>query len=251
AGAAKPARAAGTRSEHKARTFYLADVPRRRRGGDTASTGWTTYYHAYRNRRGGVTVQYWRFYSFNTGLTYALGDARLEIGHHGGDWESVQVVLDSALRPAAARFVGHTGIEERDWRDVHREGDRLVVVSEPGRHGSRPDLDLDTTRAVRQETWSGGTVRWPSGRTGSAGALVNLGERTAPLEPFLAYSGLWGSPGSCLPGLGCINSGYWGPAYNETAMRADGFITAWCTGMADSTRTRNGVAECYPAAVSP
>ncbi|HEU4647631.1 MAG TPA: hypothetical protein VFS33_01130 [Gemmatimonadales bacterium] len=251
ADAANAAHAAGTRSENKARTFYLADVARRHQVGDTASTGWTTYYHAYRNRRGGVTVQYWRFYSFNTGLTYALADARLEVGHHGGDWESVQVVLNSALRPVAARFVGHTSIVERNWPDVHREGDRLVVASEPGRHSSQADLDLDTARAVRQETWSGGTVRWPSGRTSSAGALVNLGEKTAPFEPFLAYSGLWGSPGSCLPGLGCINSGYWGPAYNETGMRDDGFITAWCTGMADSMRARNGVAECYPAAVSP
>src|SRR4051794_6073925 len=63
--AGEPARSAGTRSEHKARTFYLTDVAPRHQVGDTASTGWTTYYHAYRNNRGGVTVQYWRFYSFN------------------------------------------------------------------------------------------------------------------------------------------------------------------------------------------
>jgi hypothetical protein len=245
------AHSAGTRSERKQRTFYLADVTPPHRGGNAASTGWITYYHAYPNDLGGVTVQYWRFYSFNTGLTYSIGGARFEVGHHGGDWEGVHVVLGPALQPVAARFVGHDRIVERPWPDVHHAGEHLMIASEPGRHSSMPDLELDTTKAVRQETWSRGTVRWRGGRTSRAGALINLGEKTVPFAPFVAYSGLWGSPGQCLPAIGCINSGYWGPAYNETGMRDDGFITAWCAGMADSARSLGGQWECYPAAVSP
>jgi len=245
------AHSAGTRSEEKQRTFYLADVTPPHRMGDTASTGWITYFHAYPNDLGGVTVQYWRFYGFNTGLTYSIGSARLEVGHHGGDWGGVHVVLGPALQPVVARFVGHDRIVERLWQDVERAGEHLMVASERGRHSSQPDLELDTTQAVRQETWSSGNVRWLGGRTSRAGALINLGEKTAPFEPFVAYSGLWGSPGLCLPAIGCINSGYWGPAYNETGMRDDGFITAWCAGMADSTRSRGGRRECYSAAVSP
>ena len=29
------------------------------------------------------------------------------------------------------------------------------------------------------------------------------------------------------------SSGYWGPAYNETKMQADGFITAWGEGTSE------------------
>ncbi len=38
---------------------------------------------------------------------------------------------------------------------------------------------------------------------------------------FIRYAGLWGSPG-----LFYSTSGYWGPAFNETGMRADGFESA-------------------------
>jgi hypothetical protein len=60
-------------------------------------------------------------------------------------------------------------------------------------------------------------------------------------QAFIQYSGIWGSPGSFF-----FTSGYWGPAHNETGMRKDGFITAWCAGIARVDLRR----ECYPVARS-
>ena len=95
---------------------------------------------------------------------------------------------------------------------------------------------------VRQETWTAGSVRWFSGREGKAGALLNIGSKGAPMngQEFIRYSGLWGSPG-ILYGT----SGYWGPAYNETAMVGD-FVAAWGDGMKASPEYI--AAECSPAA---
>jgi hypothetical protein len=55
-------------------------------------------------------------------------------------------------------------------------------------------------------------------------------------QVFIQYSGIWGNPGTIF-----FSSGYWGPAFNETTMGNDGFVTAWCAGMKSQTRE-----ECYP-----
>lgn len=55
-----------TRSAAKTRTFYLKDLPPNDRRGSSDPAWWTTYFHAYPNNLGGVTIQYWRFYSYNT-----------------------------------------------------------------------------------------------------------------------------------------------------------------------------------------
>lgn len=48
---------------------------------------------------------------------------------------------------------------------------------------------------------------------------------------FIYFSGLWGSiGGGLIPG-----KGYWGPVFNETKEKPNGFITAWCEGRADAS----------------
>ncbi|HVF42007.1 MAG TPA: hypothetical protein VM936_03295 [Pyrinomonadaceae bacterium] len=239
----------GTRSQEKQRTFFLADVPEQFRVGSLNSSDWTTYFHAYRNEAGGVTVQYWRFYAYN--------DA---VNNHGGDWEGFHLVLDAGLRPAHVDFLGHTTIAPVQPSGVQWEGDHPRIFSEGGGHASRPSGAGIQARGcpardgcfvnpdkpftfVRQETWPGGEVKWFDGRVGRTGALVNLGEKLRPLngQVFIQYSGIWGSPGTFFG-----TSGYWGPAFNETEMGADGFIKAWCSGMTSPTRAR----ECFPSARS-
>ena len=236
----------GTRSDRKQRTFFLVDVPEPVRVGSTNSSDWTTYFHAYRNDTGGVTIQYWRFYAFN--------DA---VNNHGGDWEGFHLVLDAGLRPARVDFLGHTTIDPVQPEGVQWEGDHPRIYSEGGGHASRPSgagiqargcpivvgcsINPDDPRTfVRQETWPGGEVKWFDGRVGRAGALVNVGEKLSPLngQVFIQYSGIWGSPG-VLYGT----SGYWGPAFNETGMGGDGFIRAWCSGMTSPSRAQ----ECFPS----
>jgi hypothetical protein len=248
-GAEDVVRSDGTRSYDKGRTFFLSDVEEGLRPGSRDSEDWTTYFHAYPNDRGGITIQYWRFYAFND----ALND-------HGGDWEGFHVVLGTALEPERLRLIGHTDIEDLPPSAFVFEGSHPRVYSEGGGHATRASgegidargcddgvscvLDPEDPRTfVRQETAPGGEVRWPDGAITPPGRLINLGSKTAPLhgQSFLQYSGLWGSPGDFYS-----TSGYWGPAYNETGMASSGFVTAWCAGIVTTEESE----ECYAAAIS-
>jgi hypothetical protein len=229
-----PVTSDGSRSMGKHRTYFLADVREPVRAGSSDTLRWTTYVHAYPNDRGGVTLQYWRFYAFND----AFND-------HGGDWEGMHVVLGRDREPVSVRLLGHSSIEALGPPQLGWEGTHPVVYSEGGGHATRASGESIVARGcmdsdpcvvsleqpstfVRQETWAGGRVTWPDGQVTQGGALVNVGEKSAPLhgQVFLRYSGLWGSPG-----VFYMTSGYWGPAYNETSMRDDGFTTAWCDGI--------------------
>ncbi len=183
------------RDANKQRTFYLADLTLENRRGPEDTRLWTTYYHAYPNNGKGVTIQYWRFHAYNTGLAtsfHVLGKT-LEGGFHGGDWEGIQVVLDRDSVPLKAHFLGHTEISELGWNAVEKEGDHAVIYSEKGGHASRTSGDRS---GIRQETWTGGITRWPNGTSTASGELVNLGARRAAMngQLFVYYSGLWGSP---------------------------------------------------------
>lgn len=224
----------GTRSSGKRVTFFIDDVDENLRKGGLDTKDWATYYHAYRNMLGGVTIQYWRFYPYNSGILF--------FGDHGGDWEGVHVILDEGLEPFETAFLGHRGITYKKWDDVKKyDKNHPLVLSEPGGHASSQlsESDLSSDNYIIQKTWMNGT---------DSGGLFNLGEKTKPMKgmEFIRYSGLWGRPSRFTwPSfLYYINSAYWGPAFNETGM-CDGFIKAWCGGMKDPSEE-----ECYPADVS-
>src|SRR6185437_12412301 len=105
-------------------------------------------------------------------------------------------------------------------------------------------------RFIEQQSWIGGTVRWPDKRITRSGPLIDLGSKTHPATgvEWLQYSGLWGTRETGM--LGYYHSGYWGPAFNETGMRTDGFVAAWCEGIARARDDREAAAlrsECYPS----
>lgn len=262
----------GSLSRTRTHTFVLNDVPEGSgdRKGSLDSRDWTTYVHSYRNDSGGVTIQYWRLHAYNTG-DFTKQPPIGEIAHHGGDWESSQVVLDQTLKPLRYVSTGHTSIEivSADDRRIRREGDHWLVYSEPGGHAGHVIFDLGASyrhslgpvtiavpfwsrnltiasNTIRHETASSGSITWPradwrshiGGVTTPAGRLVNVGEKMHPLngQVFVRYSGLWGS-------IGRIFSGYWGPAYNETEEDVEtGFIKAWCFGIAPDAPDRTN--EC-------
>lgn len=245
----------GTRSRLKSASYFLENVARDVRGGQADTRGWITYVHSYPNRRGGVTLQYWRAYAWN--------DARLgpvDLGH-GGDWEGIAVHLGPSQRPERVTFLEHQRIVDQTGR-VRWEDGRPVIRSGAGGHSSYPLDSREASSGVRQETWTGGRVIGAEGRVrGPSGGLVNVGEKTRPRngQVFIRYSGLWGLPGRLF-----ITSGYWGPAFNETGARcADGTaaygrgpwvragrqpcrrltIVSWCD---EAGGTLDLEAECHP-----
>ena len=149
-------------------------------------------------------------------------------------------------------------------------------MAEYGGHSSSPFAGRDESSFIRQECWTGGNVTGNRAdfQFTKTGPLVNVGEKTAPLngQVFIQYSGLWGSP-SRVKTIGKVpflpeniqreidvlsatlypyDSGYWGPAYNETQKRtSDDFITAWGHDMKNADKEVNGVKENYPQSRLP
>ncbi|MBI3074115.1 MAG: hypothetical protein HYY84_18555 [Deltaproteobacteria bacterium] len=218
-----------TRSVCKQRTYYLQDVAESARAGTMTVSQWKTYVHSYLNVNGGITIQYWRVYAYN--------DAG---NNHGGDWEGIQVHLDNRLEVRYLGYLGHTGIETRIPTDAAWEGEHPKVWVEGGGHASKYSTDgLNGQVFSRWETWTGGKAWGVWGNLlGTAGGLVNVGEKSLPRNSqwFIKYSGIWGSPGSTF-----ISSGYWGPAFNETAAECanSGGVPAYESGIGCDDVCRN------------
>lgn len=252
----------GTRSPGKKSTFYLSNVSERARRGSEDSQEWVTYVHAYRNDLGGITLQFWRLYAYNSSYLFGF---HIDFGTHGGDWEAIHVVLkptpEGSFTPAMIRLLGHRDIITRPWTDAIVEGGHPLIFCEKGSHTSvlltKTDMNK-RSRWIEQKSWTGGTVRWPNGRMSNSGPLVLLGQKTAPSPgmEWLRYSGLWGTRENSGP-YQFYRSGYWGPAFNETGIRKDGFVAAWCEGMVSekaTSRSSPGVMlerECYADRVVP
>jgi hypothetical protein len=251
-----------TRSRLKLRTFFLEDLALSYRSGAmVAPADWVTYVHSFPNDLGGVTLQYWRAYAWNS-AHFLFVDVS-----HGGDWESVSVVLDSTHAPSAVAFLGHNGIAYEKTR-VQWRGSHPLVWVESGGHASLPASPAPRGRWTVQETWSGGSMTSFTGDPrGKSGGLKNVGEKSRPRngQYFIQYSGLWAAPHQLF-----FTSGYWGPAFNETdAACSDGRpaygptfaplalrfdcgrirIRAWCDGI--DVRKVDATVECFAPSESP
>ena len=244
----------GTRSASKTSTFYLSNVSTEARRGSEDPQNWVTYVHSYPNEAGGVTLQYWRFYPFNTSYWFGV---HLEGGDHGGDWEAIHVVLGPGpgYAPLEVRLLGHRDLSTVPWSRVIHEGTHPLIVCAKGSHTSElatPSQLAHRSGLVEQQSWTGGTVRWP-GRAAPqpSGPLVLLGQKTRPMPgmEWIQYSGLWGTreKAGVLP---VYRSGYWGPAFNETGIRSDGFFSAWCEGLARASKIPLRE-ECFASGIVP
>ena len=173
---------------------------------------WKVYVHSYPNTYGGISLQYWFFYSYNDGmLTF----------NHEGDWENVVVVLDGSQNVVQVLFARHDD-------DYHAKapsavtwygGTHPMVLSALGSHASYESFDACAGdwreqgcawgfQDLRWFTWSGGL---PAGELGiQGGGLVMVGEKSYPLngQTFIRYSGRWGEIGTNVH-----TSGPRGPAY--------------------------------------
>ena len=89
-------------------TFVIPDLAENLRVGSLNSRDWTTYVHEFPNILGGVTIQYWHLFAFNSGWN--------GFGDHGGDWDaSISVVLGGDLTPNGAYYLRHNHDGPGDW----------------------------------------------------------------------------------------------------------------------------------------
>lgn len=65
-----------------------------------------------------IAVQYWFFYAYNPG----------NINQHQGDWEMIEVVLDSTETPLYAVYSQHHSGEMAEWQDVEKSDETHLRV---------------------------------------------------------------------------------------------------------------------------
>ena len=127
-------------------------------------------------------VQYWFFYAFNPGT----------LNEHQGDWEMIEIVLDSTEKPLYAVYSQHFTGERASWSDVEKVGEthpRVYVAL--GSHASyfRPyqgKLGLESDLVGNAFTLNPDDLQ-----------IIILGEKGAgnhpPSQDWLEYGGRWGN----------------------------------------------------------
>lgn len=91
--------------------------------------GYTIYCHVVKDTYKGdefIVIQYWMFYAYNEGT----------MNTHEGDWEMVQVVLDSKLNPVETMYSQHTGGQRTSWDSTSKDGDHIKVYVARGSHAN-------------------------------------------------------------------------------------------------------------------
>ncbi len=141
------------------------------------SLGDKIYAHVTREA-GFIVVQYWFFYAYNPGT----------LNQHQGDWEMIQIVLDSTETPQYAVYSQHHTGERAAWGDVEKVGGthpRVYVAL--GSHASyfRPfqgKLGLESDVLGNAYTLKPEDLE-----------IVQLGEKGAENQEWLKFGGRWGN----------------------------------------------------------
>ena len=60
-----------------------------------------------------IVVQYWFFYAFNLGT----------LNQHQGDWEMIEIILDSTEAPQYAVYSQHSTGQRAEWKDVEKSNE--------------------------------------------------------------------------------------------------------------------------------
>ena len=175
---------------------------------------WKVYVHAYPNNIGGINVQYWFFYAYNSGP--------VEFNHEG-DWENILIQLDASQNVVKVLMARHNDPYHQfsPGSVTWYQGTHPVVLSAEGTHATYESFDSCNGALIehgcawghpswRWFTWSGGL---PAGEGGyQGGGLINVGEKGYPLngQRFIKYSGRWGELG-----VTPWTNGPRGPAYQD------------------------------------
>jgi hypothetical protein len=146
----------------------------------------------------GAWLQYWVFYYYNS---FHVGP----FGKHEGDWEMIQVQVDSNARPLRAVYAQHTTGSICDWDDVRRTGSgraRPVVFVGGGSHASYFTAGTHNIPDVPGGDRSDGRGRRLSG--------VHLNRIGVSSPRWVAWPGFWGGT---KPSAGIPTGSPRGPAF--------------------------------------
>lgn len=153
--------------------------------GDSNYTG-RIYGRAIRETSGALWLQYWVFYYYNPKTFFTVGE-------HEGDWEMIQLYLDSGGKPLAATYSQHNSRETCAWDDVEKASIRPVVYVAEGSHAN-----YFTAGTHSVEIWDSGIF---------VGNINDTARGNAPPQPgpypqiinsamsWMFWTGRWGQVG--------------------------------------------------------
>ena len=126
-------------------------------------------------------IQYWFFYAYNPG----------HLNQHQGDWEMIEIVLDSSETPLYAVYSAHFSGEKASWSDVDKvDGTHPRVFVALGSHANyfRP---YQGKLGLESDIVGNAFILEPSDLQ-----IVLLGEKGSgnhpPSQDWLDYEGRWG-----------------------------------------------------------
>ncbi len=145
------------------------------------SLGYTVYARVTRETEYFV-VQYWFFYAFNPGT----------LNQHQGDWEMIEIILDSTETPLNAVYSQHFSGEKAAWNDVEKTDEthpRVYVALGSHANYFRPyqgKLGLESDTVGNAFTLEPDDLQ-----------IVLLGEKGVgnhlPSQVWMEYGGRWGN----------------------------------------------------------
>ncbi len=150
-----------------------------------------------------IIIQYWMFYAFNKG----------PLNTHEGDWEMVQLVLDSNQNPREAMYSQHISGERAEWDLLESDGEHMKVYIARGSHANYFRSYQGKLSLSNDVVCSDGKTLEPEDYT-----LVQLGEKGlgdhTPDQDWLEFAGRWGEWGGAQDELRGKRGSY-GPVYRE------------------------------------
>ena len=145
---------------------------------NSAKWTYTVYYHV--GTSGSATyIQYWIFYVFNEGT----------FNDHEGDWEMVQVVLDSDHDPTGVDLSQHNNGVSAAWSDADHTGNSIVSYVAKGSHANYLKSWQGSLGMAQDVVDSGGKRLSPTDYS-----LVRLDDSLG----WTRFGGVWGNWGSAV-----------------------------------------------------
>ena len=150
------------------------------------------YGHSATGSDGRLWLAYWFFYFYND---YNLVGPFIRAGLHEGDWEMIQLRLDSTASVAdLAVYAQHRHAGQRPWNQVERVGEQPVVYPARGSHASYFSADVH---------WTGDWFDFADGKRPAPALTLEILSDVAGADGWAIWPGVWGgttpTPGDSNP----------------------------------------------------
>jgi hypothetical protein len=139
------------------------------------------YGHSAAGSDGRIWLAYWFFYFYND---YNLIGPLIKAGLHEGDWEMIQLRLDSAGQvPDLAVYAQHRHAGQLPWAQLERVGDQPVAYPARGSHASYFSSGVH---------WTGDWFDFADGKRAAPALALHIVADSDGADAWAVWPGSWG-----------------------------------------------------------